>query len=126
MDADEKGLALPPACVSWCQSQDYEALVGGDSARVDLGWRNIRLESRRIPVRLWGRDAAGAQVSGGVAVLRRDDIDGALADEGPADLCVLYRASAPRAAARLGRSGGGAGGDGRDVAGQLLAGACGR
>ncbi len=69
-------------------------MVGGDMAEVDLDWWNTRLDSHRIPVRLWGRNADGVPVNRGKAFLSRDDINGSLPSKGPADLVVLYRAAA--------------------------------
>ena len=69
-------------------------MVGGDMAEVDLDWWNTRLDTHRIPVRLWGRNADGVPVNRGQAFLSRDDINGSLPSKGPADLVVLYRAAA--------------------------------
>ena len=45
-------------------------------------------------VRLWGRTIDGAPTDHGAGFLRRSDLEGSLPDDGPTDLCVLYRAAA--------------------------------
>lgn len=84
----------PPECVQWCQVNDYGITVDDDLAAVDLDWWNTGLESYRIPVRLWGRTIDGAPTDHGAGFLRRSDLEGSLPDDGPTDLCVLYRAAA--------------------------------
>lgn len=84
----------PPECVRWCQVNDYGITVDDDLAAVDLDWWNTGLESNRIPVRLWGRTIDGAPTDHGAGFLRRSDLQGSLPDDGPTDLCVLYRAAA--------------------------------
>jgi hypothetical protein len=81
--------------VAWCRAQDYEVVVGDDMAKVDLDWWNTRLARHQIPVQLCGRDADGLPTDHGTAYLRRADLnDDTLPAQGPADLCVLYRAAA--------------------------------
>ncbi|MCH9701401.1 MAG: hypothetical protein K0U76_08420 [Actinomycetia bacterium] len=95
MNELEAELRLPRECVQWCRAQDYQLAVAEDIAPIDLDWWNKRLEVRKIPVRLWGRDLDGEPVGAGEAFLRRDDIaTGSVPDQGPEDLCVLYRAAA--------------------------------
>ncbi len=104
MDELESELRLPRRCVEWCRAQDYELVVADDIAPVDLDWWNKRLTDHKIPVRLWGRDPDGRQVDSGEAFLRRDDIvAGSVPDQGPENLCVLYRAAAWLSGHRLRR-----------------------
>jgi len=92
----DRGLpAQPPAqCVQWCHANDYGITVADDLAAVDLDWWNSHLESHRVPVRLWGTTIDATPTDTGAGFLRRSDINGSLPDDGPADLCVLYRAAA--------------------------------
>lgn len=83
----------PDECVQWCQAHDYRISVDDDLAEVDLDWWNSHLESYRIPVRLWGCTLDGAPTDRGAGFVRRSDINGSLPEQGPPDLCVLYRAA---------------------------------
>lgn len=95
MDELAVELRLPRECVQWCRAQDYELVVADDMSPVDLDWWNKGLTDHKIPVRLWGRDADGRPVGSGEAFLRRDDVGaGSVPDQGPENLCVLYRAAA--------------------------------
>lgn len=94
MDEREAELRIPPECAEWCRAQDEAIVVDDDIAPVDLDWWNTHLADRAISVRLWARDPDGLPVDTGKAFLRRGDLNvGLLPDEGPPELCVLYRAA---------------------------------
>ena len=98
-DERDAGLAIPEECVTWCQAQDYQVVVGDDMARVDLDWWNRRLQRRAIPTRIVGRDADGAPIDHGIGYLQRADLTTDLHTDtvaGPRspELGTLYRAAA--------------------------------
>lgn len=95
VDARDRGLGVPAACVAWCRVQQYGVTVLDDMATVDLDWWNHRLAERGIGMRLTGRDPDGAPTDRGHAVITRGDLTASACGGAKiGELGVLYAAAA--------------------------------
>ncbi|MFZ2529204.1 MAG: hypothetical protein WAX14_16365 [Rhodococcus sp. (in: high G+C Gram-positive bacteria)] len=99
----DEGFEPPQACSEWCRARSFDLQVLDEGVTVDLEWWNDHLERAEHRIRLRGRNLDGRVVTGGEAIVQRNDLrlGSELVDAdhdglGLLFLCAAWRSAHPR------------------------------
>lgn len=96
----DEGFEPPRACSEWCRARSFDLQVLDEGVSVDLDWWNRNLARARHEIRLRGRNLDGRVVTGGTAIVQRNDLrlDSELVESDHAGLGLLFLCAAWRSA----------------------------